>query len=91
MSVDAHDSKDGAASRTGKVSSCGTTNYDIRGGPVHRSIENFLGILGALETSLAGWNAESSIGITRPGVDLDASNFTGSEEQKAKWLLLTYT
>jgi nucleoside phosphorylase len=51
-----------------------------QGGPMKKEVQDLVALLPALDTQLAGWNAEDRIGVLRPGVDLSEANFYGDDD-----------
>ncbi|MDQ3814419.1 MAG: hypothetical protein M3347_10760, partial [Armatimonadota bacterium] len=62
----------------------GRTEFAQAGGPMHRSIQDFLAALPMMEAYLEGWNSPDNISILPPDVSLDDELFYGDEEWKGK-------
>jgi nucleoside phosphorylase/serine/threonine protein kinase len=58
--------------------------YSIAGGPMHKSVQTLLAHLTAMDDMLRGWNAESSIGMSRPGAHLSPDTLYGDSEWREK-------
>ncbi|MCI0741817.1 MAG: hypothetical protein L0Y72_22515 [Gemmataceae bacterium] len=66
----------------------GTSQLNVGGGPVHKSVEKLLAHLPALLRRMPDWNTPQSIGRPMPGVtipaDLNAAEVYGPDEWKRK-------
>lgn len=60
------------------------TQYVVSGGPMHKHVQNRIALIPAMSEELGGWNNQDSIGMAKPPVSLDTSNFYGSEEWQHK-------
>ena len=54
--------------------------YGVRGGPMHKAVQDLLAHLPALESKLQDWSAQESIGMSKPPVKLRPANIYGDEE-----------
>jgi nucleoside phosphorylase len=57
----------------------GRIEFDVRGGPAHRAVQDLIVRLPALESRLGDWNAPSVLGANRPPVAFVDEAFKGDE------------
>jgi len=58
--------------------------YALTGGPMRKSVVNFVANIAALDSQLGGWSEPSALGMEQPVVELSKSVFYGSAEWRAK-------
>ena len=54
------------------------------GGPMTKLVQDLAGLLPGLDSQIAGWETESALGVSRPQVSLEDTNFYGSTEWISK-------
>ena len=58
--------------------------YDLSGGPAHKSVRAVVAQLAALKAELGDWNSQQALTCPRPGVSLALKNFYGPKAWRKK-------
>jgi nucleoside phosphorylase len=61
-----------------------STQYQLRGGPIHPVIGDLIGIMPSILGNAPDWNSPGSVRSDRPALDLSSENFYGSPEWRSR-------